>query len=96
MLEKSAAVAAMDADAKAFAARVTHPKKKYRRRRAYAAMLVSQAINAPYSERQLRAAKILYIIVGRDALYADDDLRRLAEHILAEAKVRGTRKLEAA
>jgi hypothetical protein len=89
MPEKSAALEAMDRDAKAFAAGVANSKKRFRRRRSYAAFLVGRAINAPYSERQLRAARIHYIIVGRDALYADEDLQALAERILADAKVRG-------
>jgi hypothetical protein len=88
MLHKSAAVEAMHEDAKAFAAGVDNPKKRFRRRRSYAAFLVGRAINAPYSERRLRAAGIPYIIVGRDALYADADLQALAERILTEAKVR--------
>jgi hypothetical protein len=90
MVEKSLAIEAMNADADAFAAGVKSPKKKYRRRRSYAAFLVSTAINRPFSTRMLRAEEeIPYLVSGRDALYADEDLQALAERLLEEAKMRG-------
>ena len=67
---------------RAFAATVKSPNKKYVHRRDPAAAMVKAAISAPYSGELLRRSDCPYVVIGRVAFYAEDDLRALAESIL--------------
>jgi hypothetical protein len=78
------------AAARKIADRVTHPNRAYRHPRGTAALIVSEAINAPYSEETLRKTGCPYLSVAGRALYADDDLVELATDILAHAQKRGS------
>jgi hypothetical protein len=70
---------------KAFAETVLSPNRKYQHRRDDAAAMVKAAINAPYSGELLRRSDCPYVVIGRVAFYAADDLRALAEGILNNA-----------
>jgi hypothetical protein len=70
--------------------RVTSENRKYRHTRGTAALIISEAINAPYSEETLRKSRCPYIRVARRALYRDDDLIAHAENILADAQKGGS------
>jgi hypothetical protein len=75
--------------AREVADRVTHPNRKYRHTREQSATIVSEAINAPYSEETLRKSECSYLSVAGHVLYSDDDLIELATDILARAQKRG-------
>ena len=81
---------AIVADARKVADRVAHENRKYRHARGTAALIISQATNAPYSEETLRKSSCPYISVAGHVLYADDDLIALATDILARAQKRGS------
>jgi hypothetical protein len=72
----------------AFAATITSPNKRFNIRRDPAAALVAQAIGAPYSTERLRRTDCPFIAISKIALYAEDDLRRVAEDILKGAPLR--------
>jgi hypothetical protein len=76
--------------AREVADRVTHPNRKYRHTREQAATIISEAINAPYSEETLRKNGCPYLSVAGHVLYSDDDLIELATDILARAQRRGS------
>ena len=75
--------------AREVADRVTHPNRKYRHTREQSATIISEAINAPYSEETLRKSECSYLSVAGHVLYSDDDLIELATDILARAQKRG-------
>jgi hypothetical protein len=70
----------------AFAATITSKNKKFVHRREPAAAMVSAAINGPYSGELLRRSDCPFVVIGRTAYYAEDDLRELAEFILDHAR----------
>jgi hypothetical protein len=75
----------------AFAATIKSPNKKHVHRRDPAAAMVSAAIGAPYSGELLRRSACPFVVISRIAYCAEDDLRDLAESILANAiRRRGT------
>jgi hypothetical protein len=65
----------------AFAATIKSKNKKYIHRRDPAAAMVAAAIGDPYSSERLRRSDCPFVIKGRTAYYAEDDLRQLAEEI---------------
>ena len=72
----------------AFAATIKSRNKKYVHRRDAAAAMVAVAIGAPYSGELLRRSNCSYVVIGRIAYYAEDDLRELSEDILNSAPLR--------
>jgi hypothetical protein len=80
----------IQAKAREVADRVDHPNRLYCRTRERAALIISEAINAPYSEETLRKSRCPYIRVARRALYRDDDLIVHAANILANAQKGGS------
>jgi len=71
-----------------FASTIQSPNKKYEHRRDPAAKMVEGAIKAPYSGELLRRRDCPYVVKGRTAYYAEDDLRALAESILNNVLIR--------
>jgi hypothetical protein len=69
----------------AFAETIKSKNRKYVHRRDPAAEMVSAAIGAPYSGELLRRSACPFVVIGRTAFYAEDDLRELAESILDNA-----------
>lgn len=69
----------------AFAATIKSPNKRHVHRRNLAAEMVSAAIGAPYSGELLRRSNCPFVVIARVALYAEEDLRELAESILNNA-----------
>ena len=78
--------AAIMADARKVADRVDHENRKYRHSRGTAALIIAEAINAPYSDEALRKRPCPYLIVQGRALYSDEDLIAAAEDILSRAR----------
>ena len=72
----------------AFAETIKSKNKKYIHRRAAAAAMVGAATGAPYSEESLRKSNCAFVVIHKVALYAEDDLRELAERILNSAPLR--------
>jgi hypothetical protein len=72
-------------EARAFADSVQSPKKKYRRTRDEAAVLLNEATNGRFTGDWLRRTDCPYVMIGKRAMYADDDLALLARHILDNA-----------
>ncbi len=72
----------------AFAATIKSRNKKYVHRRDPAAAMVAEAIKAPYSGELLRRSNCPFVVICKIALYADEDLRQLAEDILNSAPLR--------
>jgi hypothetical protein len=79
----------LKAEARQFAARIKHKNREYRRTRSEAAMMVAEAIGAPFSEEKLRKSGCEYLSVDGTPLYRDLDLEALSEGILDRALKRG-------
>ena len=88
--ERLASLEGIKAEAARFAAKIKHKNREYKRTRLMAAMMISEAIGADYSEEQLRKSGCPYIRVRRTPLYRDGDLQNLAEGILDGALKQGT------
>jgi hypothetical protein len=76
---------ALMADVRAVAAAAGIAK---RRPRDEAALLLSELLNKSFSPETLRKAPVRYIVVGRDALYLDDDVIAYARRLIDEASPR--------
>jgi hypothetical protein len=87
--ERLSYVDRLKAEARQFAAKIKHKNREYRRTRSEAAMMVAEAINAPYSEEKLRKSGCGYLRVDGAPRYRDPDLYALAEEILDRALKRG-------
>ena len=72
----------------AFAETIKSKNKKHIHRRDPAAAMVAAAIGAPYSGELLRRSSCPFVVIARIALYAENDLRALAESILDSAPIR--------
>jgi hypothetical protein len=87
--ERLSAFDRVKAEAERFADKIKHKNREYRRTRAMAALMVAEAINAPYSEEKLRKSGCGYLRVDGAPRYRDPDLHALAEEILDRALKRG-------
>ena len=87
--ERLASLDGIKAEAERFAAKINHKNREYKRTRLMAAMMISEAIGADYSEEQLRKSGCPYIRVRRTPLYRDGDLQNLAVEILEGALKKG-------
>jgi hypothetical protein len=83
--ERLSAFDKVKAEAQRFADKIKHKNREYRRTRAMAALMVAEAINAPYSEEKLRKSGCGYLRVDGAPRYRDPDLYTLAEEILDRA-----------
>jgi hypothetical protein len=63
------------AEAARFAAKIKHKNREYKRTRLMAAMMISEAIGADYSEEQLRKSGCPYIRVRRTPLTETETFR---------------------
>ena len=81
----------IQAEVREIASRVDDPNRKYRHASDKAALIVTEATGAPYTEKTLNNSGCPYIIKDRHRQYADDDLIALAQNILASARKGGQR-----
>jgi hypothetical protein len=87
--ERLSYVDRLKAEARQFASRIKHPRRKYCRTRTVAVLMVKEGTGASYSEERLRKSGCLYLKVGREPLYCDEDLADLVRSILDRALKRG-------